>query len=278
MRSPGAQRCAPLRPLKYLGADVAIPIVSEAASTGWEIDDYDLERFSEEAANFGQDRYRYVVTPNVDHLIRLHDDPQFRELYADAGYVLLDSRFLAQALRLTKGMRLPVCAGSDLTERLFETVIHPLDDLVLIGGSEAQAQRLAERYGLTHLAHHNPPMGFINDPEAVETCLSFIEAHSPFRYCLLAVGSPQQEIIARELQRRDVARGLALCVGASINFLTGNERRAPRWMQRAGLEWLYRLLQAPGRMAARYLIRGPRVFDLLPQTDILLRRPDEQPR
>ena len=115
-------------------------------------------------------------------------------------------------------------------------------------------------------------MGFIHDTAQVEVCLNFIEANSPFRFCLLAVGAPQQEKLAHLLKTRGVARGLALCIGASINFLTGVEQRAPLWMQNAGLEWLFRLLQEPGRMANRYLVRGPRVFGLLRQAQIVLRQ------
>jgi len=124
---------------------------------------------------------------------------------------------------------------------------------------------------VSSLRHYNPPMGFIRDPAAVEQCVQFIESCSPFRFCFLAVGAPQQEVIAQMLKTRAVARGLALCIGASINFLTGVERRAPHWMQRIGMEWLYRLAQDPGRLAKRYLLRGPRVFSLLPQTDVTIR-------
>jgi UDP-N-acetyl-D-mannosaminuronic acid transferase (WecB/TagA/CpsF family) len=80
-------------------------------------------------------------------------------------------------------------------------------------------------------------------------------------------------VLARELQKRGVARGLVLCIGASINYLTGAERRAPRWMQQAGAEWAYRLLQNPGRLAHRYLIRGPRIFLLLRRIRIQLKTP-----
>lgn len=237
----------------------------------WELDDYDLEAFVDLAGGFGQAQYAYVVTPNVDHLIRLHDDADFRALYAGAGFALLDSRFLSHVLRLTKRVHLPVCAGSDLVARLFADVIRADDPLVLIGGSIEQVHQLTARYGLTGLAHHNPPMGFIHDPGAVEDCLRFIESHSPFRFCLLAIGSPQQEVIARHLQQRGQARGLALCIGASVDFITGTQKRAPHWMQRSGLEWVYRLLQEPNRLARRYLVRGPRVFGLLTRTDITLR-------
>jgi len=235
------------------------------------IDDYDVQEFADIAARFGEQKFGYVVTPNVDHLIRYHDETSFRELYAHAAYVLLDSRFLAYVLRLTSGVRARVCPGSDLSAVLLGTA-QPEDTVVLIGGSDEQAQQLRVRFGLRHLAHYNPPMGFIRDARAVESCLQFIEAQSPFRFCLLAVGSPQQETVARELARRGAARGLALCIGASINFLTGVERRAPPWMRRLGLEWLFRLLSDPGRLAARYLLRGPRIFMLLPRMRLHFRR------
>ncbi len=231
-----------------------------------DLDNYDLPNFLEVAQHFGQQRYGYVVTPNVDHLIRLHDDPVFRALYEQARYVLLDSRFLAQLLRLTRGVQLPVCPGSDLTQQLFERVITPGDRLVIIGGEQQQIAQLVQRYGLGNVAHCNPPRRFIEDPAAVDACLQFVEAHSPFRFCLLAVGSPQQEILAQRLQARGIARGLTFCVGASIDFMTGTEQRAPRWMQACALEWMYRLLQNPGRMTQRYLVRGPRVFRLLRKT------------
>lgn len=243
-----------------------------AAKLSLEFDNCDLAGFTEVAASFGQERYGFAVTPNADHIIRLHEDASFRKLYAAANYILLDSRFLSHVVRITKGIRLPVCTGSDLTATLLSDVVSPGDPLVLIGGSDIQARQLRQRYGLRRLAHFNPPMGFIRDPEAVESCLRFIEINSPFRFCLLAVGAPQQEALAQQLKARGSARGLALCIGASINFLTGQERRAPLWMQRCGVEWFFRLMQSPARMAKRYLVRGPRVFGLLHNAEISLRR------
>jgi hypothetical protein len=132
---------------------------------------------------------------------------------------------------------------------------------------------LREKYGLKALRHVNAPMNLMNDSAAVETCLRDIEAASPFRFCFIALGSPLQEMIAGMLQDRANARGLALCVGASINYITGVEMRAPRWMQRAGFEWLFRLLQQPKRMAHRYLVRGPRIFWLALRIELRPRRP-----
>lgn len=228
-----------------------------------DIDDYDLHEFSRLVRRFGYARYGFVVTPNVDHLIRYYDDSQFRMLYADAAYVLLDSRFLAKVLSVI-GKRLPrVCPGSDLTKHLLRSVIESTDRVVLVGGNAAQAQILKARFGLNDLHHVDPPMGLVHDPVAFEECLKAIEAVSPFRYCFLAVGSPQQEMLAQRLKLRGEARGLALCVGAAISFITGEERRAPMWMQNLGMEWLFRLVQNPARMSKRYLLRGPRIFPML---------------
>jgi hypothetical protein len=119
------------------------------------LDDYDVEGFLRVASAFGGDRFGYVVTPNVDHLIRFHDDAAFRALYADAEYVLLDSQFLAHVFRVSKGVRVRVCTGSDLTAQLFRRVIVPDDRVVLIGCTDEQARMLADRYGLKAFVHYN---------------------------------------------------------------------------------------------------------------------------
>lgn len=235
------------------------------------LDDYQLPQFIEKAKNFGDDHYAYVVTPNSDHVIRFYDDPSFRDLYESADFALLDSRFLALLLRISKGIQIPTCPGSDITAALFENVISPDDKIVLVGGNTAQAMQLAQKHGLHKLRHYDPPMGFIREPAEVEACLNFIERESPFRFCFLAVGCPQQEKLAQALQSRGKARGMALCIGASINFLTGIERRAPLWIQRLGMEWVFRLLNDPKRLARRYLVRGPRIFLLLSQLNFVLR-------
>jgi exopolysaccharide biosynthesis WecB/TagA/CpsF family protein len=235
------------------------------------LDDYDLDAFLPVARSFARDRYGYVVTPNVDHLIRYHDDKRFRALYADAEYILLDSRFLSHIFRVVKSRRVRVCTGSDLTAQLFEGVIDSRDRIVVIGGTGEQALALTQRYGLENVKHYNPPMDFARSPEEVEKCVQFAEENSPFRFCFLAVGAPRQEVLAQLLKSRGKARGMALCIGASINFLTGQEKRAPLWVQKIGAEWVFRLLNDPKRLAKRYLVRGPRIFWLLWSVRLLVR-------
>src|ERR1700755_200165 len=121
------------------------------------IDDFGLPEFISIAAGYGQERFGYVVTPNVDHLIRYYEDPSFRAQYRAADFILMDSRFAARLVRLLKGVRLPVCTGSDLTAQLLAKVVQPADRIVMIGGSTTQADQIATKYGLTNVAHYNPP-------------------------------------------------------------------------------------------------------------------------
>jgi len=232
-------------------------------STIVEIDNYSLEDTSRLLEQFDNRHYGYVVTPNVDHLIRISEDDEFKSLYQEATYSFLDSKFASILLKAFRNIDLNVCRGSDLTKHLFEHVIEGDDHIVVIGASPAQIAHVKKQYGLKNVSHFEPPMGFINQPADVEACLKYVEELSPFRFCFLAVGSPQQEIIANRLGERKRTLGLALCVGASIDFLTGKEMRAPEYFQRWGLEWLFRLCANPARLYHRYLIRGPKFFLLL---------------
>jgi len=218
-----------------------------------------LERL---AARPAEAPFAYVATPNADHLIRLARDPSLLRLYEAAALRLLDSRVVARLARLF-GLPVPaVVPGSDLTAALFERVIAPDDRLAILGASPGTVAALARRFGLTRLAHYDPPMGFDRDPAALEEALRFLEAN-PARFILLAVGSPRQEVVAEALVRRGRARGTGLCIGASLLFLTGAERRAPKLLQRAGLEWAWRLAQDPRRLARRYLVDDPAILRLL---------------
>lgn len=278
VRPPEAEphQTSALAKLRQISAPIVV-VEPRDPHSGWSIDNLETPAFLKIAATFGTERYGYAVTPNAHHLVRLEQDTALAAAYRDADYVLLDSRFVANWLRWTTGMHWPACPGSDVTAGLLSGVIEPYDTVIVIGGNRHQMDRLRLQYRLHHLVQHIPPMGFIRDASAVEDCLCFIERHSPFRFCLLAVGSPQQELLARKLRERGKARGLALCVGASLNFLSGDERRAPAWMQRLGVEWLHRLLLDPRRLARRYLLESPGVFAALGRHPLQLRNPRPQP-
>ena len=199
------------------------------------------------------------MTPNVDHVVRLNKDPKtYGPLYGGSWLSVCDSRILELLAKFT-GLPLKAVPGSDLTAQLFDNVIRQDETVNVIGGDEDVIAKVKARYGLTALNHHQPPMGLRNKPDAVAKAAAFI-ADNPARYTFICVGSPQQEMVAVAVQQRGDCAGLGLCVGASLDFLAGKVNRAPKWMQNARLEWLFRLASEPGRMWKRYLIEGPKIF------------------
>ncbi|ATE65964.1 WecB/TagA/CpsF family glycosyltransferase [Rhizorhabdus dicambivorans] len=205
--------------------------------------------------------FAYLVTPNVDHVVRLSeldDDAPEARAYLLAAWRLCDSRVLSLLASL-QGIALPVVPGSDIIHRLLRDVIEPGDRVCLIGGEAGDVDLLQAMRPEAVFVQHIPPMGLRGDAGARTRAARFaVEAAA--RFTLIAVGSPQQEMIAAEMHGMAGARGTGLCVGASIDYIAGRESRAPRWMRRFALEWLHRLLVNPRRLWRRYLVDGPRIF------------------
>ena len=206
--------------------------------------------------------FQYLITPNVDHLVRLHrrgaDVPGLAEAYRRANFCVCDSRVLAR-LAKWRGVSLPVVPGSDLTASLFQTVIREGDRIAIVGGDATMLDDLRARWPEVLFSQHCPPMGLMQNPVARRAAAEFI-AREQARFTFICVGSPQQELIAAEASRIEGSRGLALCVGAALEFITGRTKRAPRLARRLGLEWAHRLVSDPRRLWRRYLVEGPAIF------------------
>jgi exopolysaccharide biosynthesis WecB/TagA/CpsF family protein len=205
--------------------------------------------------------YEYVVTPNVDHVVRLDDPEQAAELkhlYDGADISVCDSRIIRHLAR-ARGLDLPVVPGSDLTASLFREVIKPGDRIAIVGGDANMVADLRRLYTGVDLLHFEPPMGLRRNPVARAEAARFI-AEAKARFAFIAVGSPQQEMIAGAVRAFPHATGVALCIGASLDFITGRQRRAPKLMQHLSIEWIHRLASDPRRMWRRYLVEGPRIF------------------
>jgi N-acetylglucosaminyldiphosphoundecaprenol N-acetyl-beta-D-mannosaminyltransferase len=208
--------------------------------------------------------FTFIVTPNVDHVVKLNNNPPtaltlaYRSAYDAADLRLCDSRILARLARVM-GVYIPVVTGSDLTAALFQRILCEADQVAIIGGRSDTVARLVQLFPKPNFIQHLPPMDIVNNPEAIKEIVGFV-GHTQAHYTLFAIGSPQSEIIAAECKRSGGARGVALCIGASIDFLVGDQQRAPHWVQRIGFEWAYRLASQPRRLWRRYLIEGPRIF------------------
>ena len=213
-----------------------------------------------------QDSFSFVVTPNVDHMLMLHPKAPtpatqlFGQAYAAAALRLCDSRILQRLARL-HGVKLDVVTGSDLTAYLFQKGHLDGRTVAIVGGDAAMVPELHERYPDVRIVQHQPPMGVLQNPRAIDEIIAFIEQERA-HYVLLAIGAPQSEIVAHKCLLAGKSAGVGLCIGASIEFLLDRKKRAPHWMQRFSLEWAHRLLSEPGRLWKRYLVIGPRIFVL----------------
>lgn len=208
------------------------------------------------AATRNADGFRYVVTPNVDHVVRLSTHAELKPLYEAAWLTLCDSKplvLLARAMPL----KLPRVTGADLTACLFGTVVKDGDHIALVAPNEAVVARMRAKFPRLSIAAHVPPFGVGNNPAELARCVDFV-VRERAAFTFLAIGSPQSEKIAHAIAMDGRAVGTALCIGASLEFMTGMKRRAPRWMSRAGIEWVHRLATDPKRLWRRY------VFSVLP--------------
>lgn len=202
-----------------------------------------------------------IVTPNADHLVRISNSEKIASAYHSADMRLNDSRIVSALAKLRR-IPLTTVPGSDLISSLFHSPKFDTSwQILIVGGSAELYADLVRKFGLTSAMHYDAPMGLMTDASKMAMVVSHIEAH-PARFVLLAIGSPQQELIAQALAERGHATGIGLCIGAAVEFLVHPKRRAPRWLSRLGLEWLYRLMQEPKRLWRRYLIDSPKLFGL----------------
>lgn len=199
---------------------------------------------------------RYVVTPNADHTVMLQEHRGLRDAYLDADMVLADGFPVILASRLL-GRRLPErVAGSDLVPALFDAADpeRPLRTF-LLGAAPGVAARAAERIeavskGVDIVDTYSPPVGFEHDEIEQERILARVRNANP-DILVIGLGAPKQELWVHE-NREKIAAPVALCVGATIDFLAGERTRAPKWLQRLHLEWFYRMLSEPRRLCRRY--------------------------
>lgn len=205
----------------------------------------------------------YVFTPNVNHVVTYRRDAGFREAYADAALVVADGMPLVWSSRFLGTPLKQRVAGSDLFLRTCELAERKGYRLFFLGGrlgaASGAAARLRERHpDIRIVGHYCPPFGFEKDRAENDRIVRMIREAQP-DLLFVGVGSPKQEKWIRE---HGSACGVpaTLAIGVSFEFTAGLVRRAPRWMQRTGLEWLWRLAMEPRRLSRRYLCDGPVFF------------------
>ncbi|GAB1543042.1 WecB/TagA/CpsF family glycosyltransferase [Scytonema sp. NUACC21] len=212
-----------------------------------------------------------VFTPNVDHLIKLQSDREFYRIYQEADYRVCDSQILMYASKFLGNSIKEKIPGSDLFPAFYH--YYKNDEKIkifLLGGfgnvAHKAQQKINSKVGRNMVvATYSPSFGFEKNEEECQKIVSMINS-SGATVLAVGVGAPKQEmwIVKYRNQLKNIKTFFA--IGATINFEAGVVERAPKWMSKVGLEWLYRLSCEPRRLWKRYL------FDAVPFLYLILQQ------
>jgi len=198
---------------------------------------------------------RYVVTPNMDHIVMLEEDEEFSNVYDAAHLILADGMPL---IWISKWLKRPIkekVSGSDLFPQMCQLAAERGYKVFLLGAGDGVAAKAADnlktRYqGLQIVGTYAPKYGFENDTNELAYIKEKILESQP-DLLAVALGSPKGEkFIYTHLQEYQVP--LSISIGATLDYEAGILRRAPQWMSALGFEWLFRITQDPKRLAKRY--------------------------
>ena len=231
-----------------------------------QVDDVTFDEAVDRIMEFAtEDDYncRLLVTPNVDHLIKMETDKEFAALYKTADLIIPDGTPL---MWIGESFNCPLkekISGSDLLPPVCERAAKEGRSIFFFGTSDeviaAAKEKLCARYpGLNIAGGYAPPMGFGKKQGDVERAVKQINKVGA-DILVVGIGSPKSEKFIANNRSRLKCK-IALPIGAAIAFAADMQKRAPEWMQRAGLEWFYRFLQEPGRLFHRYFVEDIKIF------------------
>ncbi|MEM1159474.1 MAG: WecB/TagA/CpsF family glycosyltransferase [Pseudomonadota bacterium] len=213
------------------------------------------ELFTEIGARFADGRGFALATVNLDHLVKLRESEAFRRAYGAHDLVVADGNPIVWMSRLA---RRPVglVPGSDLLIPLVRLAAQAGVPVALVGATDQVLEKASaflenEIPGVQIVARHAPAQGFEANGAEAGKILDAL-AGTPARLILLALGAPRQEMFAARGSATLPGVGFA-SFGAGLDFLAGHQHRAPRWVRRLAMEWLWRMLGNPRRLAMRYL-------------------------
>ena len=208
----------------------------------------------------------YVVTPNVDHIVKLEEDKEFQEVYKSADLILTDGMPLIWISKLKKNPIKEKVSGSDLFPKVCKMAADKGYKVFLLGAAEGVADKAADNLrkkyeGLNIIGTYSPSYGFENKEDEIKHIIRIINDIKP-DILAVGLGAPKQEKFLYKY-RNKLNVPISLAIGATIDFEAGNVSRAPKWMQNSGLEWFYRLLKEPKRMFKRYLVDDIKIIKIV---------------
>ena len=212
------------------------------------------------------DKKSYVVAINVDVVMKIEEDSYLKKVVDNADMVLVDGKPLVWISKLHGKPLKAKISGSDLVPLLCEVAAEKGYKIFIIGGKDGIAEQAKEKLEnrlpkIKIVGTYAPPFGFEkNESELDKINLMISEAHPDL--LIACFGCPKQEKWIYENIEKYNAK-VSVCAGATVDFLAGNVKRAPRWMSDHGLEWFYRFTQEPKRMFKRYFVDDTKIVKLI---------------
>lgn len=212
------------------------------------------------------DKKSYVVAINVDVVMKIEEDSYLKKVVDNADMVLVDGKPLVWISKLHGKPLKAKISGSDLVPLLCEVAAEKGYKIFIIGGKDGIAEKAKEKLEnrlpkIKIVGTYAPPFGFEKNESELDKINQMIsEAHPDL--LIACFGCPKQEKWIYENIEKYNAK-VSVCAGATVDFLAGNVKRAPRWMSDHGLEWFYRFIQEPKRMFKRYFVDDTKIVKLI---------------
>lgn len=232
-----------------------------------EIDNVTLDEAVDVINSYVNDNLKmFVVTPNVDHIVKLQNNKKFLDAYLNAGIVAVDGTPIVLAAKWYGTPLKEKITGPRLTEKVVEMASNNGFKVFFLGAGpgvgDTAAKKLLEKYPcFDYVGSYSPPFGFENDAEEKQRIIDIIN-DSNAQIVIAGMGSPKTEIFLNEICE-ELNANVSLSVGAAIDFYAETVKRCPKWINRIGMEWFYRFLKDPKRMWKRYFIDDFAFFSLM---------------
>ena len=206
-----------------------------------------------------------LITPNLDHLIKLQKDKDFYDCYKKAEWVVCDSNILRLFSKLLKKPFVEAIPGSSFFTSYY---MYHKDDadckIFLLGAKEGVAAKAMERINAKVgrqivVGAYSPSFGFEKNEEECKEIVNIINK-SGANVVLVGVGAPKQEKWIMKWKHLMPGVKVWMALGATIDFEAGNVKRAPKIYQKLAMEWLYRFTREPKRLFHRYFVDDMKFF------------------
>lgn len=211
-------------------------------------------------------KIHYVVTPNSDIIVKMQNDARLKKICDEADLILTDGQIL---VKISQWLKNPIKERVCMTDFIWHVCSLAAEKkykIFLLGGKEDILEKATKKIkykypGIKIADYYSPPLGFEKNKEELLKTNERIK-NSEADILIVFLGCPKQEKFI--YQNKDIYKvPISFTMGGCVDFIAGSVKRAPLWMQKAGLEWFFRFLQEPKRMFKRYFIDDIKIFGLM---------------